>query len=68
MKRIIYFKLAPKKTCWWSNDWRPKSKLHTREDKFFSISRLYHRTMKYYSYEIIIGRFAIHILPNKETK
>jgi hypothetical protein len=65
----IHFKISPRGTCWWGNDWHPKHVSNQREDKLIGVSRIYFRKFKYYAYVVHIGRLVVHIFPNlKDSK
>lgn len=68
---IIELNLAEPNTCWWSNDRDPRHTMRIREDKLFTISRVYSRTLRFYVYRIIVGRIkleAFHIPKTNHRK
>lgn len=58
----IKVNIAPKGTCWWNNDWNPHHITNMREDKLFSLSRVYHRRLGVYTWHFHLGPLVIRFM------
>lgn len=57
----ITCKLTAPRTRWFNNDWKPGHTAGLREDKIISLSRVYSRTYRFYSWHLCIGRLMVRI-------
>lgn len=57
-KYVVIWGFAPKKTLWIDNI-KDELQFRFRRDHLLSVSRLYSRELRTYTYELIIGRFYV---------